>query len=97
MRVPFFAIFIPATFLIWLLLLIPFLVPMAYAILSKSILLNLVILPLTIVLNVILFLWLARWYFICVGLMFGRPDMACTKATDVAQSIASLEATMHKA
>lgn len=91
MRFPFFAIFIHATLWGWVLLITPALVVGAYA-QRLGIVGLLLIVPLGLGILALIFPWSLRWYFVCVGLMFGRPRMAQVKAAAVAQSLAGLEA-----
>lgn len=91
MRFPFFAIFINATLWGWVLLMAPALVVGAYAP-RLGIVGLLLSVPLGVGILALIFPWLLRWYFVCVGLMFGRPRVAQVKAATVAQSLASLEA-----
>jgi hypothetical protein len=92
MRVPFFAIFIHATLWLWVLLLMPALLLVTYAMLYGGILGVLVASIFALALLAVAAPWLFRWYFVCVGLMLGRQSMAQPKATDVAQSLANIEA-----
>ena len=91
MRVPFFAIFIHATLWLWVLLLMPALLLATYAMVYGGILGVLIASVFALALLAVAAKWLFRWYFVCVGLMFGRQSMAQSKAADIAQSLANMK------
>ncbi len=82
MRFPFFAIFIHATLWVWGLPAVPVLL-LLFVITEGSILGAAIMMVIGIPLLVSLCPWFFPWYFICAGLMLGRPAMAQRKRESV--------------
>ncbi|MEM9716284.1 MAG: hypothetical protein AAF826_07185 [Pseudomonadota bacterium] len=93
-RLPFFALFFATSLWVWMflpvLLISPALIflienwPMLYAVISLFL-----CLPLLIYMAP----WFFRWYFICVGLMFGRGKMASSKRMELVERLKLLTET----
>lgn len=96
-RVPLLALFVFGTLWLWVFLpMIPIGILFVYLLEENGTLgalgaiLYMFLSTVAIVGLVVIFLWLARWYFICVGLMFGRTKMAQAKEQEVSARLERL-------
>ena len=93
-RVPLLALYAFGTLWLWVLLpMIPISILSVYLLQEMRALLAILSMFLGSVGVVVMFLWLARWKFICVGLMFGRTKMAQAKEKEVAARLERLTNT----
>ncbi len=93
-RVPLLALFAFGTLWLWVLLpMIPISILSVYLLQEMRALWAILSMFLGSVGVVVMFLWLARWNFICVGLMFGRTKMAQAKEKEVAARLERLTNT----
>lgn len=93
-RVPLLAIFAVVTLWLWVLLpMIPISILSVYLLQEMRALWAILSMFLGPVGLVVMFLWLARWYIICLGLMFGRNKMAQAKEKEVAARLERLTNT----